>query len=1083
MHDENDEVYLLFIEESQEHLADIESDLLELEQQMNNPDDGLVNKLFRAVHTVKGGAGFFGLSPIQKLAHAMENVLGMVRSGTLNVSKSMVSALLSGADVLSTMVNEPETVDSIEVTPLVEQLSGIVDSSDVESADPSGKTKLSSETVDITLPDGTVLFTVPRIDILNAQNVDGGGNYIYLVKYDLYKDIENKGRTPQQVVKEYLQLTYFIESYMDFSAMGTLDSMGENPAEMPFYVLCATVMDPLIMGEFAGIPSDQVILVFDKKITINEENSVEVNADENVLRNSMDFSSYETDSVPVQEAETVVLPVSESTPKSAVVPGPEPTAAEPAKSDSHVNAQDTPAPVQGKSKDGQSSTVRIAVNQLEVLMNLAGELVLTRNELLQKVQSTESTDIYDAAQKVDAITSELQEAIMVTRMQSVGIVFGKFRRVVRDLAGNLKKQVDLIIEGEDVELDRSIVEAIGDPLTHMVRNSIDHGIESPAERLAKGKPETGTLRLTAMHKAGQVIISIVDDGAGIDPYKIGEKAIEKGLITEEAMANMGRKELMKMIFKPGFSTAEKVTDLSGRGVGMDVVLSSFTKVGGVVDIDSEPGKGTEISIKLPLTLAIIPSLLLEAGGERFAIPQVNLVELVRIRAEDIKERIEWVGDAAVLRLRGNLLPLIRLTELLGMPTYFEHPETGERELCRRANVADRRSPIIGKSRAVDEGEGRKGRRVATQSAVNIAVVASGNFQYGIIVDSLLDSEEIVVKPLGSHLKGCDYYAGATILGDGHVAMILDITSIQEHSVITSTTEVLREHDDVSTVAEFKDVQSFLSFQNSAEELFSIPMVLVTRIEKVAKEEFINVGGRRAMQYRGDTLIILALRDLTSIGELQEQDAYNVIVFRVNNREYGLMVGEVHDTIQFSGDIDGESYIQPGIMGTFIYDGHVNLLVDLYGLAKELLPDLIIDEGRNEESELAVTKGSGGKVLVVEDSKFFLHQIESVLIEAGLEVYLAMDGQEGLAVLDEHKNEISLVVTDIEMPVMDGLEMTREIRERPEISSIPVIAVSSLSGEEAERNGRDAGITEYLVKMDKEQIIESCKRHLQMSLVD
>ncbi len=1053
MHDENDEVYLLFLEESQEHLEDIESDLLELEGQGSAPNENLLNKVFRAVHTVKGGSGFFGLTKIQSLAHAMENVLGMVRGGSLQLNSHIISVLLEGSDLLRRMVLQPEITDLLDITSPIESCQKIVDGDDVIGD------AFNSETVEIKDPSGLVLFTVSQNDLVTAQEVDGGGNYIYLVKYDLYKDIEDKGRTPQQVVKEYLQLTYFIDSYTDFSQIGTLDTL-DGRGNLPFYVLCATVMDPLIMGEFSGIDSCNISLLYDRRITSFADDVSSMVIVEPLHEPVL---AHENSVVNIPSPQHTVRAESFGSSRSAV----QTLVIQPSK----IDDSNSDSSGDKKSSKDSSSSVRIALNQLEHLMSLAGELVLIRNELLQKVQKVDSTEIRDAAQRVDTITSELQEAIMVTRMQSVGVIFSKFRRVVRDLTSSLGKEIDLTIDGEDVELDRSIVETIGDPLTHMIRNSIDHGIELPHIRRAVGKPESGHIKLKALHQAGYVIISLQDDGAGIDHEKVGRKAIEKGLITEEQYNTMSQKELVRLVFKPGFSTAEVVTDLSGRGVGMDVVLSSFTRVGGVVDIDSAVGVGTQITIKLPLTLAIIPSLLLKVGEERFAIPQVNLVELVRIRPEMVQERLEWVGNAAVLRLRGKLLPLVRLSELLGMENRFVHPESGEELVCRRENIADRRSPQFGET--IDERQLRTGRRSSVSSAVNIAVLSSGEETYGVIVDSLLDSEEIVVKPLGRHLKSCPFYAGATILGDGHVAMILDVTAIYEQSIARSISEHVTETNDSQSSIQHES-HALLLFRNNTKEQIAIPMVLVTRIEKVPSGSFFMVGNRRAMHYRGDTLIVLALQDCATVGILDEYAFYNVVVFNVNGHEYGLMVGEVDDIVTFTGEIDGESYVQPGIMGTFILDKEIRLLVDIYRIAKTLLPDLIPSEVASI-SGTSMDTGNIRKILLVEDSKFFLHQIEGVLKELGYEVILAENGEEGLRAFKEYRSEIAMVVTDIEMPIMDGLSMTREIRKTEKGHDLPIVVISSLSGEVAEKEGFDAGVTEYLTKMDREQISETCRR--------
>ena len=406
------------------------------------------------------------------------------------------------------------------------------------------------------------------------------------------------------------------------------------------------------------------------------------------------------------------------------------------------------------------SSIRVHVSLLDSLMTLAGELVLSRNQLLQTIASDDVRNAESVGQRIDLITSELQEAIMLTRMQPIGNVFGKFPRVVRDLSSKLKKDIELIIVGKDVELDKTIIESINDPLTHLIRNSVDHGIETPADRTAAGKSAKGTVTLKAYHAAGQVVIEITDDGKGLDGDLLASKAMEKDLLTPEQVLTMSTQDKVNLIFLPGFSMAKEVTDVSGRGVGMDVVKTNLDQLGGQVDIISEIGMGTTISIKLPLTLAIIPCQIIVTGGERYAIPQVNLEELLRIPAAQVKDRVERVGTAEVVRLRGNLLPLIRLSDVLDIKnTYYD---TGNEEFRndRRERISDRRgldSALSGDPTERESASGERDsddRRVAAASALNVVVVSNGSMKYGLIVDKLQDSEEIVIKPLGKHLQSC-----------------------------------------------------------------------------------------------------------------------------------------------------------------------------------------------------------------------------------------------------------------------------------------------------------------------------------------
>ena len=733
------------------------------------------------------------------------------------------------------------------------------------------------------------------------------------------------------------------------------------------------------------------------------------------------------------------------------------------------------APHEATAKN-ENASVRVNLSLLDKLMTLAGELVLTRNALMKKAAERDADAVTAIAQRVDGVTSELQEAIMATRMQSVGTVFTKFKRVVRDLTQQLGKRIELVIEGEDVELDRSIIEAISDPLTHLVRNAADHGLELPDKRIAAGKKPTGRLLLAASHEAGQVVIEIADDGAGIDPQRIAAKAVEKGVITRAQADAMSPKDLIRLIFRPGFSTASQVTEVSGRGVGMDVVLTNLTKVGGTVDVNSRPGHGTRIIVKLPLTLAIIPSILVEVENERFAIPQINLVELVRIAPGDLAQRVERLGSSAVMRLREELLPLVRLSEVLGMKRRFVDPTSGERVPERRQTIADRRSPELDapQQAAAPSDNRRVGeeRRTARQSVMNVAVVAVGNHRYGLVVDQLLDSEEIVVKPIGSHLADCHEYAGATILGDGSVALILDIAGLREIAGLTSTQTAIEDAEARRKALErgSRDAHTYLVVRNREEEQFVVPLGMVSRIERFLRSSLSESGGRLVVAYRESMLALMPINALVPGSPIPEtSQSLNAVVFKAYGREAAIVVAEILDIVEISSAIDAATHLQPGVMGSVVLDGKISLILDVHGFIDRLLP-----EYKNARPpSLAGAK----RVLVVEDSPFFLKQMKSILTEAGCEVLTAEDGEQGLRVLDEQNGSVAMVFTDVEMPRMDGLEMTRRIRADGRFGGLPILAVTSLSGDQAEKKGRDAGLTEYLVKLDRELIVERCNQYL------
>lgn len=959
---EDDEILQGFIEESLEHLADIENDLLAIEEAGENIDEDLVNKVFRAAHSIKGGAGFMGLNGIQELSHSMENVLGLIRSKKLIPNPEIINILLLGSDQLQSMIEDIQNSNDVDISSHLEPLNAIFDGT-YEPAEPQ--------------------------------------------------------ETPQK----------------------------EAPQE--------------------SAPEPEAI-------EIEEKVPVQVEEDEPEIQPELDDMQ-----VSASDSKDEPPPIEEPSPPEADPPPPPPSQ-EKTVQPSGVNP---PEAVPPKTKAGGDTSLRVHVSLLDQLMNLAGELVLSRNQLLQTIGAEDFRNAETVGQRIDLITSELQEAIMLTRMQPIGNVFNKFPRVVRDLSSKLDKKIDLTIVGKDVELDKTIIESINDPLTHLVRNSVDHGIEMPDERKKKGKTENGLVILKAYHEAGQVVIEISDDGKGLDGEALAESAIKKGLLTPEQTQLMSDKEKVNLIFLPGFSTAQQVTDVSGRGVGMDVVKTNLDKLGGHVDIISEVGNGTTISIKLPLTLAIIPCQIIMAGGERYAIPQVNLEELLRIPANQVKERVERVGDAEVVRLRGNLLPLIRLADVIGIErTYYDRREDKVKP-DRRTLISDRRSeehPSFKNGanqteEVVEEtNKNRTGsdRRYSASSALNIVVVSTGAMKYGLIVDRLQDSEEIVIKPLGRHLQQCKGYAGATIMGDGRIALILDVSNLSRMANLTSidgtdrATEVAIAQEE--SIRAKKDKQSLLIFRSSEEEQFAVPLNQVERIEKIKRSDIEELGGKRVMQYRGGSLSLLAIDDVAMVQPIADLENLLVIVFNIRNRAVGLLAIGPIDAIEVSVEIDDVTLKQTGIMGSAIIAKHTTMLVNVFEIVETIFPEWFEDQVIYEADE--ETSDNPPTLLIAEDSNFFRNQVRGYMSEAGYEVIEAEDGQIAWDLLQEHADEISMIVTDIEMPNMDGFELTEKIKGDSRYSHFPVIALTTLAGDEDVAKGKAVGIDEYHIKLDKERLM-------------
>ncbi|HKK90698.1 MAG TPA: chemotaxis protein CheA, partial [Desulfobacteraceae bacterium] len=746
---EDDETLQMYIEESLEHLSDIENDLLTIEGTSGGDVDiDLVNNVFRAAHSIKGGAGFMGLTVVKELSHSLENVLDLVRNLEVTPDQEKVSVLLKGFDKLEELMNNIQTSNEQDVTSHITALENIT-----KSSLPEEKQESVSELMDIHLADGRVF---PGIFLYDFDNSRDDGKYVFIAEYDLIHDIHNKNKNPIALLKALEKTGTIIDSRINFDSVGTLDEDIQS-ARIPFQILFASIIEPDMAETLFEIDEAYIHVVEEKMLKPSGAS---------VQKEPMPMAAKEK---PVQESPKTVSPAitaeqatATETAPAAKENSPAPAVASQPVKPEEENQKTSPGEQESVAASKPQGSLRVNVNLLDTLMNLAGELVLSRNQLIQGIGSANSKATELSSQRIDMITSELQDAIMRTRMQPIANVFNKFTRVVRDLSKDLGKTIDLAIEGKDVELDKTIIESINDPLTHLVRNSVDHGIETPDVRKKAGKNPTGKITLKAFHDAGLVNIVISDDGKGLDPDKLARTALEKGLKTEQQIADMSDKEKSELILLPGFSTAEKVTDVSGRGVGMDVVVTNLEKLGGIIEIDSKTGKGSDIQIKLPLTLAIIPSQIISVGNEKYAVPQVNLDELLRIPASQVKEKIEKVGDADVVRLRGNLLPLLNLSKILGIEKSFVHPVDNKEYPDKRTSVSDRRSlrhdsiekgvqagDAAGKDQETDERTG-KDRRYRAASAVNIAVVSAGQFKYGMVVDELSDSEEIVVKPLGRH---------------------------------------------------------------------------------------------------------------------------------------------------------------------------------------------------------------------------------------------------------------------------------------------------------------------------------------------
>ena len=902
-----------FLVESYENLDQLDQNLIDLEQ--NPGDTNILSSIFRTIHTIKGTCGFIGFTKLESVAHVGESLLSKLRDGVLDLDPSRTSVLLAMVDAIRQMlscIEADRNEGSVDYSELVETLTRL--QSEDSSAEPSTPVQAEEalkQEEPAPVADPEPIKPSAEIDedmepIVDEFLVESYENLDKLDK-DLIELEQDPGNTG--ILGSIFRTIHTIKGTCGFIGLHKLEKVshvGENLlgklrdgelALNPPRTSALLAMVDAIRQILSCIESDrnegdidysQLVITLGKLLT--DDGAQEITA-----QPAPSVHVAEKKEEPTVEETTILA---EKTDRRQSIPD---------EQEKHVaKAEDkrTATDRQNETRSVSDSSIRVDVDILDRLMNLVGELVLARNQILQFVPKGADASFIATSQHLNLVTSELQEGVMKTRMQPIGNIWSKFPRVVRDLSMAVGKKIRLEMEGKETELDKTLIEAIKDPLTHIVRNSCDHGIESPEKRAEAGKDEEGVLLLRAFHEGGQVNIEIVDDGGGIDPDKIKAKALEKEVITQEQADRMGDRELVNLIFAAGFSTAEKVTNVSGRGVGMDVVRTNIEKIGGTVDIKSRKGKGTTLRVKIPLTLAIIPALIITSGGGRYAIPQVNLLELVRLDGEQAKKSVEQIQGAPVYRLRGNLLPLIYLHE--------------ELELEKKSE----------------------------DDAVNIVVLHADDRQFGLVVEGISETEEIVVKPLGEQLKGLAAFSGATIMGDGKLALILDVMGLAQKA------HVIAEHSEKtltvahSTQALAVDRQTLLIFGLEEDDRMAIPLSEVARLEEFKRSDVEQSGEQDVIQYRGEIMPLIYLRKYLNVGrgvsqESDPNELMQAVVFTRNERSVGLVVRRIIDIVDENITVKRGAN-RTGVLGTIVVQDRVTDLLDIENIVRDADPSFLIE---------------------------------------------------------------------------------------------------------------------------------------------
>jgi len=1075
------EMFDLFLAEANDHLETIEKELLVLEKETEGDNKERIDNLFRAIHSIKGSSGFMQLDKINELSHVMETLLQKMRNGEIKPESIYIDSLLDGVDLLNNMVKDIEKSESIDIENVKDNIVNLTNSKDLkniekkiktnEVSDNKGNKITNKEKKENEVKNNFTNKNLIEKDKINSLNQKFGFNInestiknishnhdLYILRFNLY---ENKKMTTF-LINKLKKMGNIIDANIDTKAEILIQDLRSEP--LIYNVLYSTLLEKTMILLSMDLEEKNVIQLTQKheksdeerdskneKIIVETEkedydikhlNEEEIISDDHpetdqdslkIEKQNDENTSKDTEIAISQKIENGIVPVQVEEEEIELKPI---NKTEP---ESQVLKNETSAPDLLKLMGGHTETIRVDVQILDQLMTLVGELVLVRNRQLVSIDNVEAVSVED----LDLVTSELQETIMRTRMQPIGSLLGKLPRIVRDLSKKLYKKIDIITFGNEVELDKSILETLSDPLTHLIRNCCDHGIERPDERVKKGKSDKGTISIQAYHEAGQINITITDDGRGIDPDIIKKKVIETGLKTETELSDMNDKEILSFIMLPGFSTSTKVSNVSGRGVGMDVVKTSIEQFGGSLELNSSLHEGTTIHLRLPLTLAIIPSLIVDIDNMRYAIPQINLEELVSLYDDDIYKKIETAGNREVYRLRGKLLPLIRLNEILKRPDKFTDQT--------RAQITKQYCSIQNNEHKLKEKK------------LDIVVVKVGSRHFGLIVDKVHGMEEIVVKPMHTVTKKIDIYSGATVLGDGMVALILDIEGISRHAGL-STSEYLQYLEKDLLSSEIKnEIQSALLFKSGPDELFAVPLTLIKRIERIKLSQIEKIGEKEYIVIDGIETQVLRLDNVLNVSPCIMNDDMSLLLPKHIKRPFGILLSNVEDIKSVPKTLNVDALQRDGLLGTAIIQERITLFIDIFRIIEISEPNWFEDRRLKTPPP-----EKSRRVLLVEDSKF-LQQLERRYLESdNYKVTSAMNGKEAIKLLNEYNFDI--IISDIEMPEMNGWEFMKAVRKRQEYDNLPSIAVTSLNTEADRIKSREAGFNAYHVKIDRESLL-------------
>lgn len=875
----NEEFINDFIEEAELHTSNIEKYLLQLNSERENIE--YINKIFRAVHSIKGTAGFFKLGKIVNLAHSMENLFGKIRSGKYKLEDTDLDILLSANDCLKVLSKNIYDNKDICIDEHINKIKYISKSESDDLQKIQKKEELKPCNIDENSTSYTKSSFFQKIDNEIVKKAKKKGHILYKITINLIVDSKDNNTETMKLIESVKSIGEIIDSYTDTGKVMGIEHYNES--ETTFYFLISSVLEKKLVSLALDLDESKIqeYMIEERQESVHAK-YIEGKEDSN--KNTIDLEENMNKKEELDQVENEIVLTKEC---------------------SNIEIKEKKVIKQENSLHKEEN-IRVKLSLLNELLNLTGELVLGRNQLIRTMENHKKDipGIDSILQNIDYVTSKLQGKVMQTRMQPIANVFDKFPRIIRDLSKDLNKDIKLELQDEGVELDKSIIEALSDPLVHLVRNAADHGLESSEEREKKGKSNVGTIKLKAYYRAGYVIIDVIDDGKGIDIEKVKKKVLEKELVSLNELSLMTEKEIIELILIPGFSTTDNITNISGRGVGLDVVKTNIKKLGGNIEIYTKAGRETTVRLIIPLTLAIISALTVESKNQKFVLPQINIKEIVRVTPRDRDKKIECVSDSKILRLRDKLLPIISLSEVL---------QDNQENHCE----------------------------AYSNKTIRVLVLKFGFKEFGLIVDEIYDSEEILVKSLPEYLKDLKCYAGVTILGDGKVAMILDVNGIVEKAKLKlkDESELIKLKRKEEKDKDIKEKSNLMLFKCSQHETFGLDLSFIQRVEEIELEDIELIGNKEYVKIRGNSLRVIRPYKYIPISKQQENNKkYYVIILKLEKYPVGILIDKIHDTIETYIKLNNDDFNYKGILGSIIIENKIVLILNIYELLELAVPE-------------------------------------------------------------------------------------------------------------------------------------------------